>query len=44
MLIEWVCIRFSKEFEILTLIGKFPGYELDRFMENLSKTEEIAEK
>ena len=28
----------------LTLIGKFPGYELDRFMENSSKTEQLVKK
>ena len=31
-------------FNILTLIGKFPGHELDRFLENSSKIEYLVEK
>jgi len=29
---------------LLTLIGELPGYKLDRFLENSSKTERIVEK
>ena len=29
--------------KILTLIGKFPGHEQDRFLENSSKTEHLVE-
>ena len=29
---------------ILTLMGKFPGHELDQFMENSSKIEHLVEK
>ena len=38
-------IRFSPIspfINILTLIGKFPGYEQDRFLENSSKTENLV--
>ena len=34
----------NKHLSILTVIGKFPGYELDRFLENSSKIKHWVEK